>query len=125
MSTKHSPTPWVLDGADGGLVVADMEVQAEQLKSNAGTPREWRAIGRTDSDGFAEVVALAHPSNAEFIVKCVNAHDDLVHALNWLLSAFYDGGEGGPEATLNRQRAAAINAEVVLHKHGEVPCAKS
>ena len=125
MSKEHSPLPWVLDGAGGALIVADMESQADQLLKNAGTPLEWRAVGVPDPDGLAEIVALAHPTNAEFIVRCVNAHDDLVHALNWLLSAFYDGGEGGPEATLNRQRAAAINAEVVLHKHGEVPCAKS
>lgn len=78
MSKEHSQLPWVMDGAGDSLIVADMESQADQLLKNAGTPLEWRAVGVPDPDGLAEIVALAHPTNAEFIVRCVNAHADLV-----------------------------------------------
>jgi len=52
---------------------------------NMGTEREWESVGINDEDGFAEVVALAHPSNAEFIVKAVNNHDNLVDVIENLI----------------------------------------
>lgn len=82
-----TPRPWTLD--DGLVRMSD---QAEQLKLDEGTKREWRAIGIADEEGFAEVVALAHPSNAALIVHAVNAHDKLVDALGWVIA--YNKKEG-------------------------------
>lgn len=55
--------PWVVDVGS----VADMKTQAQILTANVGTDREWVAVGIEDEDGFAEVVALTHPSNAPLI----------------------------------------------------------
>lgn len=72
--------PWAVDIDYGGPDV-DLVNQADQLIENAHTPDRWCAVGICDKDGFAEVVALAHPHNARRIVQCVNAHDALVGAL--------------------------------------------
>lgn len=68
MSTKqnHTPGPWVVNGADGSLMVG-MEEQAFFIKDNIGTGKEWIAVGINDREGFAEVVALCHPINAPLI----------------------------------------------------------
>lgn len=80
---EPTPAPWVLD--DGIIQIED---QAEQLIQNKGTNHEWVALGTEDEDGFVAVTALAHPSNAEFIRKRVNAHEELVDtlekSLGWL-----------------------------------------
>lgn len=54
--------------------------------------------------------------DADRCVLAHNAHNDLVAALDGLLATFYDGGEGGPEATLRRQMEAAHAAQKVLDK---------
>lgn len=74
--TEITALPWVVD--DGCV---DMSSQARQLEANAGTDREWRAVGTVDDDGFAEVVALAHPPNAEYICRACNSFPALVEAL--------------------------------------------
>jgi hypothetical protein len=58
MKTEHTPTPWVLGGASGRMIT---------------TPDGY------SGDGFlADVDTLA---NAEFIVRAVNSHDNLVRLL--------------------------------------------
>ncbi len=59
---KHTPGPWVVD--DGLVTMRD---QAELIKADIGTNREWTAIGKNDEEGFAEVVSLSHPANALLI----------------------------------------------------------
>lgn len=78
--TKRGATPgWVIDD---GLV--SMEDQAEMLKADIGTEREWVAIGIEDEDGFAEVVALAHPVNARLIASAPKLLKSAKEALNAL-----------------------------------------
>lgn len=60
--------PWIVD--DGGVL---LEEQIRQLSENIGSRHEWASIGINDEDGFAEVAALAHPSNASRIVSAINA----------------------------------------------------
>ena len=76
----YTRPPWVVDIDHGGPDV-DLVNQADQLIEDAHTPDRWCAVGICDQDGFAEVVALAHPRNARRIAQCVNAHDGLVGAL--------------------------------------------
>ncbi len=78
-NTEIAALPWVMD--DGCV---DMASQADQLLAKDGTDGGWRALGMLDEDGFAEVVALAHPVNAEYIVRAANAHHKLVEALEYI-----------------------------------------
>ena len=97
----YARPPWVVDIDYGGPDV-DMINQADQLIDNARTPARWCAVGICDQDGLAEVVALAHPSNARRIVQCVNAHDGLVGALKDIIGDGPDVVEqdcGGTENT--------------------------
>lgn len=47
--------------------IVSMRDQAQMLLDDIGTDREWVAIGLEDCDGFAEVIAMAHPRNAHLI----------------------------------------------------------
>lgn len=58
-----------------------IEDQADLLKEDLGTGREWCAIGVEDADGFAEVVALAHENNARKLAYCFNHFDKAIEAL--------------------------------------------
>jgi len=73
-TTKHTPGPWIVGdmGHDTSI-----EAQVQQLQEGEGTDREWTAVGICDEDGFAEVVALTHPSNAPLVA----AAPDLLNAL--------------------------------------------
>lgn len=68
--TEHSPLPWrldaptIIDGADGGLVA-----------------ESWHGVVNREWD---ECVA-----NAEFIVHCVNLHNELVAALASQVESIY------------------------------------
>jgi hypothetical protein len=66
VTAQHTPGPWIRDSKHGGPQVST-EAQAAMLCENIGTDREWEAVGIRDDDGFAEVVALVHPSNASLI----------------------------------------------------------
>ncbi len=70
---KHTPVPWTLFSSNGVI-----EVQEE------GSPVpvvNWH--GFDDSSRPAD----EHEANAEFIVRAVNNHDDLVAVLTWLIGA--------------------------------------
>lgn len=77
---QHTPGEWVID--DGMVSISD---QADYLKSNIGTSRQWACIGLNDHEGFAEVIALAHPMNAQLIA----AAPELLAALQELLTDKY------------------------------------
>lgn len=79
---QHTPGEWVID--DGMVSISD---QADYLKSNIGTSRQWACIGLNDHEGFAEVIALAHPMNAQLIA----AAPELLATLERLLSIANDG----------------------------------
>lgn len=119
MSTTNQPakrtqTHWVI------AEDTDLESQAQQLLENRGTTREWTSIGIEDEDGFAEVVALAHPDNAPIIAlagtaanaidaeteydgqKCV---ENLKEAMELIAGCLHYGTGSDP---LNRQLAAIL-----------------
>ncbi len=102
---KHTPGPWVVDD---GMVT--MEDQAQQLKEDIGTKRQWVAIGLEDEDGFSEVVALAHPSNALLIASA----PDLLETCKQLLNRIDYHGSIDPireEGPLEDLRQAITKAE--------------
>ena len=79
MSGAHTPTPWMVGSAPMGKYA--------QIQS----------LG----NGFLKIAAVApsadRNSNAAHIVKCVNAHDELVAALRNLIGAasIAPSGDGG------------------------------
>lgn len=65
-----------------------MEIQADQLVETVGTEREWVSVCIGDEeDALAEVVALAHPTNARFIALAHNAFPALLKAVELLSDA--------------------------------------
>jgi hypothetical protein len=75
--TKHTPTPWEASGFaiyhDGRKPLA--EVASDYCADVSSDPDFHRR------SGIGEVEATA---NAEHIVKCVNAHEELVATLAWI-----------------------------------------
>lgn len=61
METKHTPTPWQIDVKGEGAI----------------TGKDGQLIGRLNNTERNE----ERDANAAFIVRCVNAHDELVEAL--------------------------------------------
>lgn len=67
---------------DEGNFATTMECQAEQLVAGVGTDREWTSVCAGDEeDLFAWVIALAHPTNANFIALAHNAFPVLLKAV--------------------------------------------
>lgn len=110
MNTKHTPLPWQAQSralTDNSLVIVR---------------KEWRA-----GDGHEEVCCIRPNicrcngfqndrdiANADLICRAVNAHDELVGALQDMLTLF---GEG---QFLNLERTQAIaKARSILAKVGE------
>ena len=67
MASEHSPLPWR-------------------------TVPSWNDIYAADGRSIADVDGSA---NAEFIVRCVNSHDDLLAALKWLAGDMDRAGGDG------------------------------
>lgn len=91
--------------------IADINTQCEILRADIGTDREWIALGHNDEEGFAEVVALAHPINAPRIVRAVNNADKLAEALRGLLESYVE--ENGGDMPSNDSHPA-FDAKAVL-----------
>lgn len=60
---NHTPGPWIPD--NGGCDSIDNMVEC--LTHDEGTLREWMAVGKADSEGYAESLAYCHPDNANLI----------------------------------------------------------
>jgi hypothetical protein len=75
MKIKHTLTPWSAE-PNGG--------KGSWIKGASG---EWAALSCGDTDASAD-------ANAEFIVRAVNVHDDLVAAVKLVRSII---GEAAPE----------------------------
>lgn len=101
--TAHTPTPWTVTRSkletDGAF---DYAISADGVLVLAET------FGRDAKGGWPPSQA-----NAEFIVRAVNAHDDLLMALKLLLSLCEAGGDPFDEPgrpTVARARAAISKA---------------
>ena len=68
---KYTPGQWE---ADEGKEVF-LGDQINMLKEDIDTEAEWISIGITDKDGFSEIVALAHPTNARLIAAAPELYD--------------------------------------------------
>jgi hypothetical protein len=95
MSAAHTPTPWAVD--DRGLIHEPF----------------------FGGDIFAQVYERNREANAAFIVRAVNAHDDLVAALEdargrlQVYAGFKDSDRVIPSAVDNRLKdLASINAAI-------------
>jgi hypothetical protein len=86
IETKHAPTPWKTKGI---------------------RPRPIWAYVLTDENG--NDIAQSSYQNATFIIRAVNAHDDLVKALARIMSDVDDG-------YTRISPAAGINASAALAK---------
>ncbi len=100
----HTPTPWALDRFG-----EDMQTQIDQLSDGIGTDREWMQVQDVHEHG-GEVVALAHPSNAAFIIRAVNSHAALVDALEGLFEHCAMMHKHWGENDNTREANAAIQA---------------
>ncbi len=81
MKTQHTPTPWIVDERVGVTILAQKHINAiglswkpEVASCHLGIGLEWNE----------------QEANAEFICRAVNAHDDLVAALEDLIAARSD-----------------------------------
>ena len=80
----EAATPGI-QSVDEGNFATTMEIQAGQLVEAVGTEREWVSVCIGDEeDALAEVVALAHPTNARFIALARNAFPALLKAAELL-----------------------------------------
>lgn len=81
-TAKHTPTPWVLEKRDRVFHGGKFEWGGPLIISgDEGTEEGFIPVALVHEDG-PEGWALA---NAEYIVRAVNAHDELVAALRGLL----------------------------------------
>ena len=80
------PAPWT---ADSDMI--SIEDQAHMLLDAVSTPREWQAIGISDSEGLAEVTALCHPMHAKLLVHCRNNFVRAVEALKQISKETVNG----------------------------------
>lgn len=97
---KYTPEPWMID--DGCIRIDE---QYDMLRANIVTDEEWVSIGAECKDevGLHSALALAHPSNAERIIACVNACK----------------GIADPQAAITALREAASKALERLFSHAE------
>lgn len=82
MKTQHTPTPWIVDERVGVTILAQKHINAiglswepEVASCHLGIGLEWDE----------------QEANAEFIVRAVNAHEDLVAACQRVLDVLQDG----------------------------------
>jgi hypothetical protein len=73
MTMKHTPGPWTQDTDDIIDPVYQMSLG-----------QQWRAVGLSDEDGFASVIALCHPANA----KLIAAAPEMLEALEAIIAKF-------------------------------------
>ena len=72
--TKHTPTPWAVDGRFGIVATEILNDGKPHVRDVATAGAPWR----TTEDNVA---------NAAFIVKAANSHDALVAAAKWAIRA--------------------------------------
>jgi len=104
MTTPHTPTPWFQDGS------AIREEASDLIVCRA-----------SDGGHLTEVLLTGDQieANAAFIVRAVNAHDDLVKALKALTDCFDESGELC-ETAQDQLSVALEKADSVLAKVGGV-----
>lgn len=72
VGSSHTPTPWIVSGG--------REEDGRMVKIGTGE-KGWLGVAAAFGDTPEEAEA-----NAAFIVKAVNAHDDLIHALKMAIA---------------------------------------
>jgi hypothetical protein len=94
IQTKHTPTPWE-------YVTKKDRFGSEKLIS-----------GQPDSDGMRPVICgcIMNPSDAAYIVKCVNSHAELVEALGLVMKNSTNFRLKGPDYLIEKVEAALAKA---------------
>lgn len=121
-ASRHTPTPWVCGLAITGERGADMLVQTSGMMRG-----QWEFIGRArEGEGNADLVAivpcgdgyqsiLSAKADAAFIIRAVNAFDDMLAALKASIEAASHIDEPGGWHRVRDARkltlAAIANAE--------------
>lgn len=111
-------TPLVID--DGMIRMTD---QAAILLQDIGTEREWCSIGLNDHEGLAEIVMLAHPTNAALIVHCVNNFAQLVAHIASIANIEADENSEPDEMAAALRKINTI-ASIALDKAQTIPSAE-
>ena len=75
---KHTPTPWYIEGTGDDVLINDLPE----------TDSHRSSIALVYSDGIDSELP-----NAEFIVKAVNSHDDLLKACKMALNLIGQSGK--------------------------------
>lgn len=103
MSVRHTPTPWLID--DDVFDEDEIEITSQDLLDNS-----MGAIAAIQVGTFNDDVEARKRADAEFIVRAVNAHDDLVAALRGLRSWMPPAGDDRLNADLKAADAALAKA---------------
>jgi hypothetical protein len=98
MTTSHTPTPWTTG-----------------ISSNKKNGDAWRDI-LADWNGKPLYLGEAQKNDAAFIVRCVNAHDDLVAALKDLDDCYCEAGEQLTHIQRANHRKVLMQARAALDK---------
>lgn len=101
LEKKLDSRPVVID-LDTNNPVA-LEDQARSLVEDAYTDRGWCALGFEDEDGFAEVMALAHPNYAWILKHYRNNFRRVLEFLHTL------GDAWGPDEGRHASHAIIVN----------------
>lgn len=75
---EHSPTPWVVSDHMEDTPATHLRIWSPQDKSI----EAWPEVAVCYADDDLPIQEME--ANAEHIVRCVNAHDELVAALKWI-----------------------------------------
>jgi putative intracellular protease/amidase len=75
MKIKHTPAPWSVNKSDQCSIMIHKECGNGVIIKIADVEYDPSLLPADDPN------ASSHKANAEHIVKCVNAHDELVEAL--------------------------------------------
>lgn len=101
----HTPTPWSINGHDPHIVTARRSPGAAWGLENRLATVD---VGHPDEAGAREMAL----KNARHIVKCVNAHDELVAALQLVQAYIYR--EVNKIATEDYVMTDAVHAALTL-----------
>lgn len=99
--TTHTPTPWLLQEDSGGIEIAQPSPPQRLLTTPQGGINQiayWAAAGLSEDDR----------ANAAHIVRCVNANDALVAALEATMSTMRGYAPDYEDCTSYQQAEAAL-----------------
>lgn len=109
MDAKHTPGPWELSTLNGRVPAV------REIKRPFGEASCYESSVRSVSGEHVCKLDFGYgrawdAANAEFIVRCVNSHDELLAALKAIVAVLQKEAPGTP---LNHHRYDAIGAQAL------------